>query len=147
MPSVVTFVLCFPPRTWPRIAATCFWIATVNTKPYPITLVRGTTSLILILAVCLAASLNWSAIVRAQESSRKLLVAVQPEYPDLARRNNIKGAARFRLLVAPDGKVKEVKVLGGNPVLAQAGEQAVRKWKYERATAESTVVVKIDFNP
>jgi TonB family protein len=51
------------------------------------------------------------------------------------------------LLIAPDGKVKDVKVLGGNPVLVQAVVSAVTKWKYEPAAESSTVIVRFDFNP
>ncbi len=83
----------------------------------------------------------------AQSSSRKIKTRVEPQYPDLARRNNISGSARVELLVAADGKVKDVKVLGGNPVLVQAAVTAVMKWKYEPAAEETTIVVKFDFNP
>jgi TonB family protein len=83
----------------------------------------------------------------AQSTTRKIKNRVEPQYPELARKNNISGSARVELLVAPDGKVKDVKVLGGNPVLVQAAVAAVQKWRYEPATEETTIVVKIDFNP
>ena len=81
----------------------------------------------------------------AQSSSRKLKTRIEPLYPEIARKNNISGSARVELLVAQDGHVKDVKVLGGNPVLVQAAVAAVMKWKYEPATEESTVGVKFDF--
>ena len=81
----------------------------------------------------------------AQATQRKLKSRVEPVYPELARKNNISGTARVELLVAADGRVKDVKVLGGNPVLVQAVVAAVTKWKYEPATEESTIVVKFDF--
>lgn len=83
----------------------------------------------------------------AQSTARKLKSRVEPEYPELARRNNISGSTRVELLVAADGRVKDVKVLGGNPVLVQAVVTAVTKWKYEPASEESTIVVKYDFKP
>jgi protein TonB len=83
----------------------------------------------------------------AQAAQRKLKSRIEPQYPDLARRNNISGSARLELTVDPDGKVKTVKVLGGNPVLVQAATVAVTKWKYEPASEQSTIVVKIDFAP
>jgi outer membrane biosynthesis protein TonB len=43
--------------------------------------------------------------------------------------------------------VKDVKVLGGNPVLVQAVMAAVVKWKYEPAAEESSMPFKFDFNP
>jgi len=82
----------------------------------------------------------------AQSSARKIKTRVEPEYPELAKKNNISGSVRVEVVVAPDGKVKDVKVLGGNPVLAQAVVTAVNKSKYEPATEESTFVLKFDFN-
>src|SRR5438270_8032418 len=81
----------------------------------------------------------------AQATARKVKNRVEPVYPELAKRNNISGSARVELLVTPDGRVKDVKVLGGNPVLVQAVMAAVVKWKYEPAAEESTVVIKFDF--
>jgi TonB family protein len=83
----------------------------------------------------------------AQSAARKIKTRVEPQYPELARKNNIYGSVRMELLIATDGKVKDVKVLGGNPVLAQAAVTAAMKWKYEPATEESTVVEKIVFSP
>lgn len=83
----------------------------------------------------------------AQTTSRKIKNRVEPVYPELARRNNISGSVRVELLVTPDGRVKDVKVLGGNPVLVQAVMAAVVKWKYEPAAEESSVPFKFDFNP
>src|SRR5262245_26900996 len=54
------------------------------------------------------------------EDSRKIRSSVPPEYPELARKLNIRGVARVQVTVAPDGAVKEAKELGGNPVLVEA---------------------------
>src|SRR5690242_17441747 len=83
----------------------------------------------------------------AGESSRVAKVKVAPEYPELARSLRLKGSVRLQLLVTQEGRVRDVTVLGGNPVLAKAAEDAVRKWRYEPAQEESTVVVKLDFDP
>lgn len=82
----------------------------------------------------------------AQTVARKVKNRVEPVYPDVARRNNISGSTRVELLITVDGKVKDVKVLGGNPVLVQAVVAAVMKWKYEPAAEESSMVIKFDFN-
>ena len=83
----------------------------------------------------------------AQGAARKIKTRVEPAYPELARKNNISGSARVELLISTDGRVKDVKVLGGNPVLVQAVVSAVMKWKYEPAAEETTVVIKFDFTP
>jgi TonB family protein len=81
----------------------------------------------------------------AQATSRKLKSRVEPQYPELARRNKIIGSVRVELIIAPNGKVKDVKVLGGSPVLVEATVAAVMKWKYEPALEESSVTVKFDY--
>jgi TonB family protein len=81
----------------------------------------------------------------AQGAARKIKTRVEPAYPELAKKNNISGSARVELLITPEGRVKDVKVLGGNPVLVQAVVTAVMKWRYEPAAEESTVVIKFDF--
>jgi TonB family protein len=84
----------------------------------------------------------------AQATLRKVKNRVDPVYPELAKRNNISGSARVELLITTDGRVKDVRVLGGNPVLVDAVVAAVMKWKYEPAAEESSVVIKFDFtNP
>ena len=78
---------------------------------------------------------------------RKLRTGMPPEYPDLARRMNIRGVAQVEATVAPDESVTQVKELGGNPVLLDALRRAVKKWKYEPAKTTSIVNVKYDFSP
>lgn len=89
--------------------------------------------------------------LRAQNSDnevvRRAKSKVQPEYPELARRMNITGTVRVQVVVAANGTVKDAKVVGGHPVLAGAALEAVRKWRFEPAPAESTGVVDFKFEP
>ena len=59
----------------------------------------------------------------------------------------LKGAVQIEALVQRDGTVKEVKVLGGHPLLADAVARAVKQWKYEPAAKDSTEIVKYSFGP
>ncbi len=90
--------------------------------------------------------LTWSKPASAQDL-RKVKFSVQPAYPELAKKNKIQGITRLQVVIAPDGAIKDIKVLGGNPVLVQASVEAVKKWKYETASAESTSVLKFEFKP
>lgn len=84
--------------------------------------------------------------IRVQHStSRAVRSNVPPEYPDLARQMNIRGSVHLQLTVSAEGSVKDVRVLGGHPVLAQAAVQAVRSWKYRSAPAESVELVRLTF--
>ena len=88
-----------------------------------------------------------SAHCSAQEQdSRKIKVKVDPEYPELARRLKLQGIVRVQVTVSADGSVKDVKELGGNPVLLNALVHAVKKWKYESADKDSSVEVKFEFS-
>lgn len=77
--------------------------------------------------------------------SRRLKLGPPPEYPELARKLNLKGAAQVELSIAPDGSVTDVRVIGGHPILSDALVKAVRGWQYEPATQESRVVVRFEF--
>ena len=70
-----------------------------------------------------------------------------PAYPDIARSLRIKGTVRIEAVVAPNGSVKTTHILGGHPLLAQSAEQAVHKWKWEPASAESKELVEVRFDP
>jgi TonB family protein len=57
------------------------------------------------------------------------------------------GTAQVQALVRADGTVKEVKILGGHPLLADALARAVRQWRYQPAAKETVEVVKFSFGP
>ncbi len=79
------------------------------------------------------------------KASRKLKSGQPPEYPELAKQMNIKGTARVMVTVTADGVVKEVKEVGGHPLLIDALVRAVKKWKYEPAPKETVIEVKAEF--
>ncbi len=87
-------------------------------------------------------------IARAQEeSARKVHTKIAPEYPDIARRMKIGGVVKIQLMVAPNGVVKDVKVIGGHPLLAHAAIDAVRKWHFEARPQATTENVEFRFDP
>jgi TonB family protein len=59
-----------------------------------------------------------------------LVHRVQPEYSLLARASHISGTVQLRAIIARDGTVRELQVVSGNPLLAQAARVAVLKWRY-----------------
>lgn len=60
-----------------------------------------------------------------------VLTRVQPHYPEEARQQGVQGAIMLNALVGVDGSVQEVKVISGNPQLAQAATDAVRQWRFQ----------------
>jgi TonB family protein len=81
------------------------------------------------------------------EITRRAKTRVQPVHPELARKMNLTGTVKIQVVVAPNGTVKDAKVVGGHPVLAGAALDAVRKWRFEPAAVESSGVVDIKFEP
>ena len=80
------------------------------------------------------------------ELTRRVKSQVQPTYPELARRMNVKGSVKLLVTVGSNGIVKSTKVVGGHPLLVTASEDAVRRWRFEPATEDSTGVIEFDFN-
>ena len=83
--------------------------------------------------------------VESSDGGRKIKTRVEPEYPNLAKKMGIRGTARIEITVTPEGVVKQVHELGGNPVLLDALVRAVKQWKYEPAARESVIEVKASF--
>src|SRR6516225_225136 len=81
------------------------------------------------------------------EIIRRAKSKVQPSYPDLARKMNITGTVKIEVIVAANGTVKEARVVGGHPVLANAALDAAKKWRFEPAANDSTGVIDFKFEP
>lgn len=79
-------------------------------------------------------------------SNRKVVSHSAPVYPELAKKMHIRGTVRVEAIVTPTGVVKATRVLGGNPVLVSAAEDAVTKWKFEPAQGETTEIVQLTFD-
>jgi TonB family protein len=84
--------------------------------------------------------------VNAEDQSKKLVSDVMPKYPDRARREGIEGIVWLEVNVDKDGRVENINVIEGHPLLAQAAVDAVRQWRYsptyvgEKPVAVTTVI-------
>jgi outer membrane biosynthesis protein TonB len=76
---------------------------------------------------------------------RKAVSIVQPDYPSILKDGHFDGQIRMAATVAPNGTVTKVEVKGGNPMLAQYASQAVMKWKYAPAPAQTVEEVLLNF--
>jgi TonB family protein len=85
--------------------------------------------------------------VCAQVAERKLVKKVAPEYPAILREKRIHGTVKLNVIVKPDGAVRDIVVIGGNPALVDASVRAVKQWKYAPSDRESTIEVTIQFDP
>lgn len=74
----------------------------------------------------------------------------KPSYPELAQRAGIHGVVLLQVKVATDGHVEVQKVLEGEPILADAAIDAVKRWRAKPAwvkgkQCEVSSTVKFDF--
>jgi protein TonB len=68
--------------------------------------------------------------VGGQIKEPKKLKNVPPVYPDIARQARVQGVVILECTISPQGKVTEVKVLRGIPLLDQSAIDAVKQWVY-----------------
>lgn len=81
----------------------------------------------------------------AEPGSRAVALRVSPLYPDVARRMNVAGAVQLQVVVRADGSVKDVRVVGGHPLLGDAATRAVKQWRFQPSARETTEHLRIDF--
>jgi TonB family protein len=83
---------------------------------------------------------------------KRLIAAPHPVYPELAKRAHIQGVVILQVKVKTDGSVEVQKILQGEPVLADAAIDAVKRWRANPAIINGTRVetistVTFDFEP
>jgi protein TonB len=59
-----------------------------------------------------------------------LIHQVKPSYPALAKQARIQGTVELSAIIGKDGRVQDLKLVRGHPLLVQAAIQAVRDWEY-----------------
>jgi len=63
--------------------------------------------------------------------SGKLASQTKPEYPPLARQARISGVVELSAIIGKDGRVANLSVVKGHPLLVQAALEAVKDWVYQ----------------
>jgi TonB family protein len=86
---------------------------------------KAVWSLAAALLLCAGSAFAQESICKSKGGEIKVV------YPELARRMKIYGVVRLHLQLSPGGSVRETKILGGNPVLAVAAQDAVKKAHFE----------------
>ncbi len=74
----------------------------------------------------------WGGIpVDADEMQKHIERSVAPVYPEVARQAGVEGDVVLRVYVSSSGRVTDLKVLDGPPILARAAVEAVQQWQYQ----------------
>ena len=68
--------------------------------------------------------------VGGQIKEPRKLKNVPPVYPDVAKQARIQGVVVLEATIDPSGRVDNVRVLRGIPMLNESAVDAVRKWTY-----------------
>jgi protein TonB len=61
----------------------------------------------------------------------RLINRVQPVYPEEASKEKISGTVKLHVVIAKDGKIQQIQVVSGHPLLVQSAIDAVRQWQYQ----------------
>jgi protein TonB len=79
----------------------------------------------------------------------KLVKRVMPVYPPLARQARIQGTVRLTGIISKEGKIINLQVESGHPLLVNAAVDAVRQWLYHPTLLNGKpveVIAPIDVN-
>ena len=85
-------------------------------------------------------------VQRIHESSidpAMLMRRVEPVYPALARQIRKSGRVELRALIATDGTIQSLQVVGGDPLFVRSALDAVGQWRY-KPTLLNGQAVEID---
>jgi TonB family protein len=107
-------------------------------------MLRGAT-LMIGMALFVALPTPASSAQDQSHPGRKIVSRIAPFYPEVAKQMHVGGVVKLEVVVRADGRVKSTAVLGGSPVLIQSATDAIFKWMFERAPAETIEVVQIAF--
>lgn len=79
------------------------------------------------------------------KTARKVVVRVEPDYPDFFRNGHFEARVIADATVLPNGNVSSVEIKGGNPMFAEFATKALMKWKYAPGPAQTVEQVIFNF--
>ncbi len=60
----------------------------------------------------------------------RLLHKVDPVYPPAALQRRIQGTVRLNAIISRDGRIEQLRLMSGHPLLVAAAKRAVKQWIY-----------------
>jgi len=72
-----------------------------------------------------------------------LIRRIEPVYPLLMRQMHREGRVELRAIIATDGSIQSLEIVGGDPLFYQSALEAVRQWHY-KPTILNGQAVEID---
>jgi TonB family protein len=80
---------------------------------------------------------------------QKLVSQTAPQYPAQAKQARIQGVVRLQAQISADGRVTNLTVISGHPLLVPAAMEAVKEWVYAPTLLNGNpveVITQIDVN-
>ncbi len=74
------------------------------------------------------------------DNQPSLVTFKNPVYPVEARKQGIEGVVLLKALIAPDGKIKEIKILKSVPMFDKSAVDAVEHWRFTGITSHGNPV-------
>lgn len=102
----------------------------------------------------IGASPFWSAphfsVPKGNFQMAQVIQKVPPTYPLDPKQRVLEGTVRLRATITTNGTVRDLKVMDGHPILAEAALLAVSKWRYSPAQFEGSpmempTTIEVDF--
>src|SRR5215510_12583980 len=90
---------------------------------------------------------SFSASNLLAQENRKLVSNPTPVYPETAKRFRLSGVVKVQVTIAPDGQIRDIKVIGGHPLLVNAVQDTLKNWKYAPASSETSASLEFSFHP
>ena len=84
--------------------------------------------------------------LHAATGDRALLKQARPVYPELALKMRVCGSIRLTVSILPDGRVGDVLLESGHPLLVNAAKEAVKQWKFASGPETTTASVTVRFD-
>lgn len=104
---------------------------------------KRTLTLGLLFAAVALAPRSWAQ----GDIARKVKTKIAPEYPQLARQMRITGVVKIQVTVAANGTIKNTRLVGGHPILVNAAMDAIKKWRFEPSSEETSGILEFRFDP
>ena len=76
-------------------------------------------------------------------TAASIITQTRPAYPSLARQARIQGTVVLHAIIDKDGKVAQLEIVSGHPLLVQSALDAVKQWRY-KATQLNGDPVEVD---
>jgi protein TonB len=82
-----------------------------------------------------------------------LISRIEPRYSEIARKTRIQGDVVLAAIIGRDGRIENLHVLSGHPMLAETALDAVKQWRYrpymlgvEPVEVETQITVRFRLN-